>query len=77
MKQQNCRRYVTYAFAAVNGEAPPPAYIVYGGLEPLRFTNIFPLWEQDETATRLALVVSETSLFQDALYLHACSIVTR
>jgi len=34
--------------------------IVYGGLEPLRFTNIFPFWEPDKTITGLAMVVSET-----------------
>jgi len=42
---------------AVNKESPPPALIVYGGLEPLRFTNIFPVWEHDETVCRLAMVV--------------------
>jgi len=41
----------------VNNDDPPPAFIVYGGLEPSRFTNIFPVWEQDETITRLAMVV--------------------
>jgi len=48
------------ALTVVNDESPPPAFIVYGGLEPLRFTNIFPVWEQDETVTRLAMVVRET-----------------
>jgi len=47
---------------AVNSSSPPPAYIVYGGLEPLTFKNIFPFWETDETVTQLAMVVREMAL---------------
>ena len=54
---------------AVNPTAPPTALIVYGGLEPLHFTNIFLEWERDETVTQLAMVVRNTSLFEDKLYL--------
>ena len=50
--------WVVLMLTALNSETPPPALIVYGGLEPLRFTNIFPFWEQDTTITRLAIVVS-------------------
>ncbi|KAK3605398.1 hypothetical protein CHS0354_036306 [Potamilus streckersoni] len=29
---------------------PCKAYVVYGGLEPLKFTNLFPFWTVDEAA---------------------------
>jgi supervillin len=32
---------------------PPVAYIVYAGKEPLRFTNLFPYWQTDETVASL------------------------
>ncbi|XP_074660460.1 uncharacterized protein LOC141912918 isoform X2 [Tubulanus polymorphus] len=31
-------------------ENPPKAYLVYGGAEPLHFTNLFPSWEYDDIA---------------------------
>ncbi|KAL4217138.1 hypothetical protein ACF0H5_023592 [Mactra antiquata] len=37
----------------INSECPPPAYMVYAGLEPLSFTNLFPFWTVDETAREL------------------------
>ncbi|XP_064646108.1 uncharacterized protein LOC135499312 isoform X9 [Lineus longissimus] len=33
-----------------NPSNPPPAYLVYAGLEPIHFTNLFPTWEVDEEA---------------------------
>lgn len=33
---------------AINSDDPPPAYLVYAGLEPLQFTNLFLYWEHDE-----------------------------
>ena len=51
------------SLTAVNSETPPPALIVYGGLEPLRFTNIFPVWEEDKVLTQLAMVVRAKSNF--------------
>jgi len=31
---------------AKNPERPAPSYIVFAGMEPLQFTNIFPFWEE-------------------------------
>lgn len=35
--------------------SPLPAYLVYAGLEPLCFTNMFPAWEVDESVTEINL----------------------
>jgi supervillin len=40
---------------ALNADNPPAAFLVYAGLEPLRFTNLFPFWETDELITNLAI----------------------
>ncbi|XP_071484641.1 uncharacterized protein [Diadema antillarum] len=32
---------------------PPKAYLVYAGLEPLTFTNLFPAWEVQEEVTKI------------------------
>ncbi|KAH3747622.1 hypothetical protein DPMN_182050 [Dreissena polymorpha] len=32
----------------INKESPPPAYLVFAGLEPLSFTNLFPFWTVEE-----------------------------
>lgn len=52
----------------LNPRRPPPAYLIFEGLEPLTFTNIFPRWERslgphtqgDQGQVKLTLV-------QDAL----------
>ncbi|KAI0210081.1 Supervillin [Lamellibrachia satsuma] len=32
---------------------PLPAYLVYAGLEPLSFTNMFPAWEVNDSVTEI------------------------
>eukprot|EP00057_Strongylocentrotus_purpuratus_P006939 XP_011661413.1 PREDICTED: supervillin isoform X1 [Strongylocentrotus purpuratus] len=34
-------------------KSPPKAYLVYAGLEPLTFTNLFPFWEVREDVMKL------------------------
>ena len=36
----------------------PKAWLVYAGLEPVRFTNLFPIWEVNEEAKASNLKVS-------------------
>lgn len=48
-------------FTAKNAESPPQACIVYAGLEPLVFTNLFPFWEVDENVSQLSIAVRKQS----------------
>jgi supervillin len=53
---RKCAMQTTLQYCrAVNGKSPPTAYLVYAGLEPLVFTNIFPFWKVYETVERLSL----------------------
>jgi len=43
------------------GEDAPLAVVVDAGREPLRFTNLFPFWQTDESAVsdfRICLIIS-------------------
>lgn len=40
-------------FAEKRPKNPPKAYLVYAGLEPLTFTNLFPFWEVREDVMKL------------------------
>ncbi|XP_052813191.1 uncharacterized protein LOC128240559 isoform X3 [Mya arenaria] len=39
----------------IDSTNPPPAYLVYGGLEPLAFTNLFPFWTVAENVREINL----------------------
>ena len=47
-----------FVLSEKNQSSPPPAYLVYAGLEPLSFTNMFPAWQVDESVTEINLAVS-------------------
>ena len=47
-----------FVLSEKNTSSPPPAYLVYAGLEPLSVTNMFPAWEVDESVTEINLAVS-------------------
>ena len=32
-----------------NPDRPPKANVVFAGMEPLKFTNLFPFWKKDAT----------------------------
>ena len=53
-----------YVFSAKNASKPPPAYLVYAGLEPLEFTNFFPHWEHDFVAEESNLGVRYNPISQ-------------
>ena len=53
-----CYCYHTICFAEKNPSNPPPAYLIYAGMEPMEFTNLFPLWVPNETVTEISEAVS-------------------
>ena len=58
----------------LNPTNPPPAYLVYGGLEPARFTNLFPCWSTDISLTEMMLNVCNLLFELNNLYIlfHHC-----
>ena len=44
---------------AKNPDAPIPAFMVFGGMEPLNFTNMFPVWEKNEEIVELQKQVGQ------------------
>lgn len=46
----------------INADNPPSAFVVYAGLEPLQFTNLFPFWTVDERVREINLKVREINL---------------
>lgn len=53
---RKCAMQTTLSYCqAANPDAPPPAFLVYAGLEPPQFTNIFPFWEPNETVRSLSV----------------------
>lgn len=40
-----------------NWDKPIPAYLVWAGLEPLEFTNLFPTWEEKDNVAELNIKV--------------------
>ncbi|XP_053386334.1 uncharacterized protein LOC123538762 isoform X4 [Mercenaria mercenaria] len=51
---RRCAMETTLAYCKeINPENPPPAYMVYAGLEPLSFTNLFPFWTVDENVREI------------------------
>ena len=47
-------------FPEINPDSPPSAFVVYAGLEPLQFTNLFPFWTVDERVREINLKVWTT-----------------
>ncbi|XP_051808160.1 supervillin-like [Acanthochromis polyacanthus] len=47
--------------------APPLAYLVLAGCEPLTFTNIFPYWEKDTSITKAENSKNKVTLVKEAL----------
>lgn len=53
--------YLCLFFPEINPENPPPAFMVYAGLEPLSFTNLFPFWTVEANVRDLNLKVSNSA----------------
>ncbi|KAL5006122.1 hypothetical protein ScPMuIL_017280 [Solemya velum] len=53
---RKCAMETTISYARERHEENPPiSYVVYAGLEPMEFTNLFPFWEENETAKESSL----------------------
>ena len=52
----NCE--FAFTFSEKKGGATAPAYLIHAGVEPLKFTNLFPYWEPDDTVTEIAQKVN-------------------
>ena len=52
--------------AAKNAKKPADAVLVFGGVEPLAFTNLFPVWCVDERArdTQIQVRVARRNGYQ-------------
>lgn len=58
-----------------SSEKPIPAYLVWAGLEPLAFTNLFPFWrDRDDIAETNMKVIKE--LFSSDMFMVQYLIVT-
>ncbi|CAE1282563.1 SVIL [Acanthosepion pharaonis] len=56
MVERHCAMQTAVDYCqAKNLSAPIKPYLVYAGLEPLKFINIFPFWSIDETVKELSL----------------------
>ena len=61
---------VQTCISAKNPASPPPAHVVYAGLEPLEFTNLFPYWEHDFDAEESNMGVCNENILIEA---NACT----
>ena len=61
-------------FPEINPDNPPSAFVVYAGLEPLQFTNLFPFWTVDERVREINLKVCIDFgfLLLICLFVHQC-----
>ena len=70
---QNKKLFLIMLFSFVPSEicpdSPPPAFMVYAGLEPLSFTNLFPFWTVDENVREINLRVRNACSKLTVLYL--------
>ena len=48
-----------HLFTEINPDSPPSAFVVYAGLEPLQFTNLFPFWTVEERVREINLKVCQ------------------
>ena len=48
---------VCYGISAKNSQSPVECLLVFGGVEPLAFQNLFPVWQVDEKARSKQLQV--------------------
>ena len=55
IKRVNLQSFVC---SELDGKSAPPAYMVYAGLEPLAFTNLFPFWTCEESVREINLRVN-------------------
>lgn len=63
-----------YLSSEVVRPTAPPSYLVFAGLEPVVFTNIFPIWDSSEVIMDAMLkardLISSTDLLQAISYTH-------
>ena len=66
---------IFFFFSEINPDSPPSAFVVYAGLEPLQFTNLFPFWTVDERVREINLKVLNFHVLSFNLFVRFCACV--
>lgn len=56
--------YTSVFLTEKNEKKPQKSYLIHAGLEPLTFTNMFPVWEHREDIAEITERVGSVSNFE-------------